>query len=147
MGLDMFLHAKRSIWENELRTELNELASSINKGLTAESIVFEALYWRKAYPIHDWFVKNVQAGNDDCGYYNVTVPMLNALVVTIEEVQNDRTKAEKLLPPKTALFGSVYLDEQYWHQLNYTKTGITDLLSKIGDQEIYDWRFEYHSSW
>ena len=31
----------------------------------------ECHYWRKANAIHNFFVENVQDGNDDCGTYNV----------------------------------------------------------------------------
>lgn len=38
-----------------------------------------AIYWRKANAIHNWFVANVQGGNDDCGRYDVDVEQLVVL--------------------------------------------------------------------
>ena len=36
--------------------------------------------WRKANQIHNWFVENVQDGEDDCGSYEVTKEQLEALL-------------------------------------------------------------------
>lgn len=36
-------------------------------------------YWRKANAIHHWFVQNVQDGNDDCEYHEVTKDHLKTL--------------------------------------------------------------------
>lgn len=36
-------------------------------------------YWRKANQIHNWFVNNVQDGNDDCGLYEVSEDKLREL--------------------------------------------------------------------
>lgn len=48
-------------------------------------------YWRKANAIHDWFVRNVQNGVDDCGSYEVDVESLMQLLDTVNEVL-DSTK-------------------------------------------------------
>lgn len=44
-----------------------------------ESLYEEVGYWRKANHIHNWFVENVQGGEDDCGYYEVTAEQLTEL--------------------------------------------------------------------
>lgn len=36
--------------------------------------------WRKANAIHNWFVENVQNGEDDCGYYEVSQKQLEHLL-------------------------------------------------------------------
>ncbi len=54
MGLDMYLMNVRN-----------------EEKIKAENFI-EVGYWRKANQIHNWFVKNVQGGVDDCGYYGVT---------------------------------------------------------------------------
>ncbi len=40
----------------------------------------EVAYWRKANQIHNWFVENIQDGNDDCGYYEVSRQKLQELL-------------------------------------------------------------------
>ena len=47
----------------------------------------EVGYWRKANQIHNWFVKNVQDGIDDCGTYEVTEEQLVDLLDTCKEVK------------------------------------------------------------
>lgn len=46
----------------------------------------EVMYWRKANHIHQWFVDNVQEGNDDCGYYYVSPDNLRTLLAVCNEV-------------------------------------------------------------
>jgi hypothetical protein len=43
------------------------------------SIIEEVGYWRKANCIHDWFVKNVQDGEDNCHTFDVEVSQLQEL--------------------------------------------------------------------
>ena len=44
-------------------------------------------YWRKANAIHDWFVKHVQDGEDDCKYHQeVTKGVLEDLLFTCAKV-------------------------------------------------------------
>lgn len=43
-------------------------------------IIEEVGYWRKANQIHNWFVENVQDGEDDCGYYEVSAEQLKDLL-------------------------------------------------------------------
>ncbi len=43
-------------------------------------------YWRKANAIHNWFVKNVQKGEDDCGDYYVEEEKLQELLDTCKKV-------------------------------------------------------------
>ena len=61
MGLDMYLNAKRFLWDSEgelvkkLSDNFPELGDVRIKEVTAE-----AGYWRKANAIHKWFVDNVK---------------------------------------------------------------------------------------
>lgn len=56
MGLDMFLNAKRGIYE--FRNDPEATWPGIPEGYRIDSISVEAAYWRKANQIHDWFVQN-----------------------------------------------------------------------------------------
>ena len=46
----------------------------------------EVGYWRNADAIHDWFIENVQKGNDDCKTYVVPRLKLQELKDTCEKV-------------------------------------------------------------
>lgn len=135
------------MYEPELRAEMDALSKAIGLGMTAQEVGFEAMYWRKCYPIHDWFVDNVQGGVDDCKRYEVKPEQLIQLAMTIKEIQENHDRAEELLPPHSGMYGSAYLDNHYWANLEYTRGGIEDLFLKIGEVDLYNWRFEYYASW
>lgn len=74
MGLDMFLIKSKKV-----------------KGLSFDKIFedgdFEDVgYWRKANQIHNWFVQNVQGGEDDCKFYEVSQSKLIELRDTCQKV-------------------------------------------------------------
>ena len=46
-------------------------------------------YWRKANEIHNWFVENVQGGEDDCGMYEVSEEKLVELLNICKEVKRN----------------------------------------------------------
>lgn len=50
------------------------------------SVEEEAMYWRKANHIHNWFVENVQDGIDNCATYYVSPGHLKALLDACERV-------------------------------------------------------------
>lgn len=82
MGLDMYLDMKVSHYPKKGETtidlanlngswdtlELNEFGAS-----NRVDISLGVGYWRKANHIHNWFVKNIQDKNDNCGEYYVIV--------------------------------------------------------------------------
>lgn len=63
MGLDMYLYRKNNSGKKD-----------------------EVMYWRKANPIHNWFVQNIQGDNDDCGVYEVSKDELKELLNLCEIV-------------------------------------------------------------
>lgn len=74
MGLDMLLIKSKKV-----------------KGLSFDKIFedsdFEDVgYWRKANQIHNWFVQNVQGGEDDCEFYEVSQSKLIELRDTCQKV-------------------------------------------------------------
>jgi hypothetical protein len=83
MGLDMYLDAEKNIWGHSPDAEKAEKVKALFSFPDVESqyitVGFEAMYWRKANAIHNWFVENVQDGNDDCGRYYVCTDQLQAL--------------------------------------------------------------------
>jgi hypothetical protein len=79
----------------------------------------EVAYWRKANHIHNWFVNNVQAGQDDCGTYEVTKDKLEELVAVCNEVlescklENGTVANGRYLDSSCNEFVTVLEDGQY----------------------------------
>jgi len=150
MGLDMYLSAKRYVStfrksDEALRGELDKL-TEMTGGLEIQEVVCEAMYWRKANAIHDWFVKNVQEGVDNCGSYYVSKEKLKELVELCKEVMANKGRAVELLPTASGFFfGSTDFDDYYFEDVQNT---ITRLESLLGNPEIADnFEFYYQSSW
>lgn len=99
-------------------------------------------YWRKSNQIHNWFVDNVQDGNDDCNTYYVSCEQLETLKGLCEQVLAHKSLAEDLLPTGAGFFfGSTTYDEYYYGDLQKTIEIINRCLaSKFSN-------FKYHSSW
>jgi len=103
-----------------------------------KEISVEAAYWRKANQIHNWFIKNVQDGKDDCGEYEVSYEKLmelkNTCLLAIE------TKNHNLLPPLSGFFfGNTDTDDYYWDDIRET----IEKLSNLKNDGVYF----YQSSW
>lgn len=147
MGLDMYLTAKRYIYDFDdegtaLRDALKDL--SVN-GMEVKELSYRAGYWRKANHIHKWFVDNVQDGVDNCAEYLVSVEDLEKLLALVNEVLAHTKKAKELLPTSNGFFfGSDLYDESYYEDLIHTKAIIENVLS-ITELRKYD--IYYSSSW
>ena len=149
MGLDMYLTKKVYIGANY---EHNKVTGSINikQGDTpivirlnkVVEITEEMGYWRKANAIHNWFVKNVQKGEDDCKEYYVSKDQLIKLLRTVKDVISDHSKAEELLPTTSGFFfGGTEYDEYYFDDLTNTEKIIEKALNEPNGN------YYYHSSW
>jgi len=108
MGLDMYLSKKHYIG-NKFRepkqlvkviVPKNQKNASFPTGKIIakriSGITEEVGYWRKANAIHNWFVENVQEGDDDCGDYDVSREQLRELL----DLCNKVLKASKLIKGK-----------------------------------------------
>ena len=62
-------------------------------------IMEQVAYWRKANAIHDWFVNNVQDGEDDCSYHN---EVTQADLIKLLNTCNTVLKHSKLVEGKIA---------------------------------------------
>lgn len=72
-----FFTVKYSEWDTEKKYGWGRITEQVG-------------YWRKANEIHNWFVKNVQDGEDDCGYHNeVTKEILEELLDICQIVLNN----------------------------------------------------------
>ena len=78
MGLDMYLYAKKYVgdWDHSKEEEKAQYRAILKAVGLPETFQAEGsphlevevcvCYWRKANQIHNWFVQNVQEGEDDC---------------------------------------------------------------------------------
>ena len=143
MGLDMFLSARRYISKYVDENESNNL-DNLYPGRHVKGVTFEVGYWRKANAIHNFFVENCQGGKDECQETYIDPDDLKSLLLTVNDVLADRSKAMELLPPVSGFFfGSTEIDDWYFEYLERTKNIIEDALS--GKYEDCD--FYYQSSW
>lgn len=151
MGLDMFLHARRFIWDIGGTDRDAGLSKAIQAAMPEMGdmrptyVIAEAMYWRKANAIHKWFVDNVQDGKDDCGTYPVTRDQLRVLIRECNRALDNRDDAKDILPTTSGFFfGGTDYDEWYWTKLQDTVDRLEKLLN---DPKLEEWQFEYHSSW
>ncbi len=151
MGLDMYIKARRYLWgisdeSKEFQDNVSAMFPELGDAKVNE-IYAEVAYWRKANAIHNWFVKNVQDGEDDCKESYLEKVNLEKLLYVINEVLEDHSKAEKLLPSTNGFyFGSTDYDSRYFNDLEYTKETISKILDKW-DTDYKNWDFYYQSSW
>ena len=114
MGLDMYLTKRTYVqnWDYMKESEKNHVSvkGADEKHIKPDRVKYiieELCYWRKANHIHNWFVKNVQGGDDDCEEYLVSLPEIKQLMDVCYEVIIDNSKAEELLPTSEGFFGVV----------------------------------------
>ncbi len=146
MGLDMYLEAKRYLWEShpEDKQTAEKIAGLIGTSKRVTEITARAAYWRKANHIHRWFVDNVQKGNDDCAEYSVSRERLSELVALCKTILANRDQAKELLPTQDGFFfGSTDYDQYYFGDLQETIDQIESALAEFDDS----WSFYYQSSW
>jgi hypothetical protein len=148
MGLDMYLSAKRYLWQKDDEEFIKVIKAERLEGMgdmQVKEITCRAGYWRKANAIHKWFVDNVQEGADDCREYEVPDEKLAELANLCRHVLKERGEATEKLPPcEGFFFGKSEIDDYYWEYLQDTAEQIEKLLSVEG---INRWTFVYQSSW
>jgi hypothetical protein len=153
MGLDMYLHARKYLSslnskDQELIEKIAELTENTRYGMQLTGLEYQVMYWRKANAIHNWFVKNVQNGVDDCRAYEVTLEHLDDLLRTLEKIGGSKELAAELLPPcEGFFFGSSELTEGYWADLELTKQELRSFLEDLGEDIGWNWTVTYRSSW
>ena len=143
---------------------------------TYEDIKDNVAYWRKANQIHNWFVKNVQNGIDDCGDYLLTKEDVEELLHTTKLVldscklidgkvvngyhfENGKevpmledgkvivdTNVAEELLPSTSGFFFGGTDYDQWYYEDLVNT--VEQLEKILEETDFDKEYLfYHSSW
>jgi hypothetical protein len=162
MGLDMYLTASKYIgnWDHSTKEEtdcFNQIARALDivgvacpasPSLTVDVTV---AYWRKANPIHKWFVGNIQEGVDNCQKSYVSQENLEELVSTCKKVLKHKGTPDELkvvmecLPPQEGFFfGSTTIDQYYWDDIENT---IFQLEGVLTNPKIKNFDFYYQASW
>lgn len=181
MGLDMYLKANKYVggWNHNTDKEYKPLCDIMGISPTEDSPSFDVFctvgYWRKANAIHNWFVKNVQEGNDDCGDYFVSRENLQLLKEDCEKVLNSIETVNDKIPNGTTYHFDGRVEERFvdgeviaqpglaskilptasgffFGDTGYNSYYIQDLKDTISiiDKVMTlgdDWSFYYHSSW
>ena len=164
MGLDMYFNAKRYLGEwndtdKELQTKVKGIVAPFYEEWKVQEITYKVGYWRKANAIHNWFVQNVQDGEDDCKEYYVSSESVQELYDTVVECLNGGVEValEKLPPQDGFFFGSTQIDEWYWQDLEDTKRMLQPIIdayieskelgSKSYTHPVFQYEFYYRSSW
>lgn len=156
MGLDQYLYASKNVGNAEWRgDEENKQFSEIINAMNAHDMVdgeeipnatvmLRVGYWRKANQVHGWFVKHIQFGNDDCREYDVSRAELQGLLTACQNVKQNPSMAEEVLPPSEGFFfGNNEIDEWYWHDIDYTIELVSRVLRTVNE----DWNLTYRASW
>lgn len=154
MGLDMYLNGKRYLWDfgdsadKDIASNIGTMFPEIGDKRVRQ-VEVEFMYWRKANAIHQWFVDNVQEGEDDCGEYSVREEHLVALRNACQSVIDDPDNAEKYLPTQGGFFfGHTDYDEHYFDEVRRTLDWLnTVLFVNKFDKSLQQWDFYYQSSW
>jgi len=154
MGLDMYLEARKYVSSYSDETNYEEIRRMLGLSLDEipegghGSVSLSVMYWRKANAVHDWFVREVQNGEDDCKAYYVGREKLEELVALCKRVvdnKGDGKLAEELLPTASGFFfGSTDYDEYYYEDLLWTIEGLERILKNKTYDEM---DFQYSSSW
>ena len=143
----MYLNAERYLWgynegDKELGDNIGQLVG-LPVGSNVKTITVEAGYWRKANQIHNWFVQNVQDGEDQCQEAYVSREHLKELKEVCQKVLDNHDLAESLLPTASGFFfGGTEYDSYYFNEVEITIMIIDSALA-LPD----GWDFSYRSSW
>lgn len=149
MGLDMYLKGSFYIGNKHSEDKLIVDGGELKLPALIEEVRFRVGYWRKANQIHQWFVENVQDGEDECKEYYVPFNKLMELkekVVGILGEDNWEDKAEEELPTQDGFFfGSTIYDDDYRSDLLDT----LDILNKVEQihKNFENVDFYYRASW
>ena len=165
MGLDMYLSARKYInkidwskldhnsdvdYAEATIPQWNEIVNVAGLSHVANvndiygvNVSVNCAYWRKVNAVHNWFVQNVQNGEDDCGEYYVSKDKIKELLTTARQCLFN--KDPNLLPPQAGFFfGSTDIDEWYWHGIKDTIKQLKRLTELPDFDEL---SFYYQSSW
>lgn len=118
MGLDQYITIRHKStnksyakWEDYWKLEREERENLREPNEPTKDITIA--YFRKHNQIHNWFVQNVQNGNDDCRRYPITVDDIKKLLSICETIMSHVTKTPRPPKIKTDSKGNQYECLQY----------------------------------
>lgn len=155
MGLDMYLHAKR--YESNYRFQVeqrgendvfNTVLTAVGGYVSPQSPAVEVSatvgYWRKVNAVHNWFVRELADGVDECQPIYVPREKLVELRDICQQILENHDLADELLPTGAGFFfGGTEYDEWYFEGLKETIEQINTALVELDER----WSFEYQASW
>ena len=119
---------------------------------------YEFAYFRKANWIHNWFVDNIQEGNDDCKEYIILknkakelLDICNQIIFAKEAKNKDEfiKYCNGILPIKEGFFfGQESIEEDidyYVESIIYLKNKLVEMIYEINNNKEVE--FYYCSSW
>jgi len=147
MGLDMYLYAKKYIYEDSLSGVLNKDLKGIfpeSHGFNSYHISKNIITWRKVNAVHNWFITKLNNGVNNCEEIYVSTGDLEILLSDINTVLTRNDLASNYLPTKDGFFfGNTEYNEQYFDDLKQTK----EILENILKFDTRDLSFYYRASW
>lgn len=100
-------------------------------------------YWRKANQIHAWLINNGTNREEDY-YCHISIDKLKELKNVCENILDDHTLADILLPTQAGFFfGSIDYDDWYYEDLQDT----IHILDAIIDTHTDEYRYVYIASY
>lgn len=117
-------------FENIKKEKISEITETIGQ-------------WRKAQTIHNWFVNNIQGGEDDCREYIVDSYNLEKLLKICENVKKNPKMAHKFLKVDNyTKFDETIYDQYYFQDIEDTIKILKEAIIEAQNADIY-----YSSSW
>lgn len=86
MGLDIFLEKQTTFFESDVDVKVNGRDVDFGHIICITSAVG---HWRNFYPMHDWFVENVQNGINDRRRYWILDDDLRGVTAYLEKLRMD----------------------------------------------------------
>ena len=160
MGLDMYLSARQYISRIDFSKEGMQEAPAFREMVEASGMTglvepdgYAGVYvevpvmqWRKANAIHNWFVTELGDGVDDCRPMGLGTDRLQDLVTLCEQVLEDNSKAEELLPTESGFFfGGTEYDEYYYGEIAQTADRLRYIVAEAEAKKIDE--LVYQASW
>ena len=160
MGLDMYLSARKYInridWDTNNKMENPRFTSIVNSlemrelleadGFSGAYVEIPVMYWRKSNAVHEWFVRELANGVDDCRPLELTTDKLRELIVLCDQVTEDHSKAGELLPTSAGFFfGSTDYDEYYYQDIAHTADRLRYIVNELDARQAGE--LVYQASW
>ena len=104
-----------------------------------DSIKYEIISWRKSNHIHNWFVDNVQGGNDNCEEHFVSFEKLLEFIDVLKKVNEIKNQIEldNTSEPEDKVYNNIKVGlKEELEKLLPTQTGFF-----FGNGEYQNWYF------